>query len=159
VVRTQDQHPGPLTFPNEQFADVIERLDHVSMAVNNLAAMEDLVSLLSGRPFDRGFSSEGDFDWIQYDIPGDSRLELIATSSKDPEHFITRFISERGEGLHHLTFKVTSIESARMRADELGFRVVGYSIADPTWSELFLHPASTHGVLIQFAEFEDTKRT
>ena len=60
---------------------------------------------------------------------------------------------------HHLTLKVTSIESARMRADELGFRVVGDTIADPTWSELFLHPASTHGVLIQFAEFEDTKRT
>ena len=148
-----------MTFQTELFADVIERFDHVSMAVKDLSATEDLISLMSGRPYDRGFSEEGDFEWVQYDLPGNGRLELISTSSTDRSHFISRFIEERGEGLHHLTFKVTSIEHAYQSADSHGFDIVGYNIADPAWRELFIHPKSAHGVLIQFAEFEDPKGT
>jgi methylmalonyl-CoA/ethylmalonyl-CoA epimerase len=127
------------------------------MAVTDFSAMESLISLMSGEPFDGGFSSDGDFDWVQYQLPGKGRLELISTSSTDPSHFITRFIEERGEGVHHLTFKVTNIEHAYKRAKALGFDVVGYNTSDPAWRELFIHPNSAHGVLIQFAEFEDTK--
>lgn len=144
-----------MTDPGSRFDDLIERLDHVSMAVTDLSAMESLISLMNGKPFDRGFSAKGDFDWVQYDLPGNGRIELIATSSQDPDHFITRFIAERGEGMHHLTFKVTSIEDALSRAEELGFRVVGFNTDDPTWREMFVHPRSTHGVLLQFAEFDE----
>ncbi|MGI9585397.1 MAG: VOC family protein [Acidimicrobiia bacterium] len=139
----------------EGFEDVVERFDHISMAVNSLQDMGALMNLLNGRLHDRGVSTAGDFEWVQYDLPGSGRIEMIATSSKDPQHFITKFINTRGEGLHHITFKVSSIEAARLRAESLGFQVVGLNTTDPTWGELFIHPKSAHGVLIQFAEFQE----
>lgn len=145
-----------MTFQTDEFDGIVERFDHISMAVTDVSAMESLISLIGGRHHDRGVSGAGDFEWVQYDLPGSGRIELIATSSKDPQHFITRFINARGEGLHHVTFKVTSIEAARRRAEDLGFEVVGFNTNDPTWCELFIHPASAHGVLIQFAEFEES---
>ena len=40
--------------------------------------------------------------------------------------------------------------AARLRA--AGYRVVGENYENPAWRELFLHPKSAHGVLVQFAE-------
>jgi len=100
-------------------------------------------------------SHAGDFRWIQFDLPGQGRLEMISPIVEDGENFLNRYLDEHGEGLHHLTFKVTDIGKAVARAKELGFTVVGFNDSDPDWKEAFVHPASAHGVLIQLAEFED----
>ncbi len=144
----------PVDVTNE-LGDVVERFDHVSMAVADLDSVEPLVTLVGGDRVDGGYTEQGDFDWVQYTLPHQGKLEFISTSSSDPGHFINRFIAERGEGLHHLTFKVASIEDAYRRADELGFAIVGHDTTDPSWKELFVHPKSTNGVLIQLAEFDD----
>jgi methylmalonyl-CoA epimerase len=137
----------------DQFDSVIERFDHVSMAVENIEASAPLVSLLGGTYVDGGTNPWGDFRWAQYDLPGSGRLELIAPLDPDPDHFIRRFLTERGEGLHHLTFKVHDINDAVARATEMGFTVTGFDDRLDDWKEAFLHPKSSHGVLIQFAEF------
>ena len=139
--------------PVNEFESVIERFDHVSMAVNDIEAAAPLITLLGGTYFDGGINPWGDFRWAQYDLPGTGRLELIAPLNLDPDHFIRRFIAERGEGLHHLTFKVYDIEQAVARATEMGFTVTGFDDRLPDWKEAFIHPKSAHGVLIQFAEF------
>lgn len=143
-------HDEPSADP---LSEVIERFDHVSMAVRSFDATEPLLNLIGARHFDGGYETGSDFHWIQYDLPGAGRLELIRTDSPDPDHFINRFLTERGEGLHHLTFKVHDLERAREVAIRAGFKVVGFNNADPTWKELFIHPRSASGVLIQFAEF------
>ena len=139
----------------DQFGSVIERFDHVSMAVHDIDAAAPLISLLGGEYFDGGTNPREDFRWAQYDLPGSGRLELIAPLSPDPDHFIRRFLTERGEGLHHLTFKVYDINEAVERATEMGFTVTGFDDRLDDWKEAFLHPRSSHGVLIQLAEFPD----
>jgi len=134
---------------------VIERFDHVSVAVIDIEAAAPLIRLLGGTYFDGGTNPWGDFRWAQYDLPGTGRLELIAPLDPDPDHFIQRFLAERGEGLHHLTFKVYDIEQAVARATEMGFTVTGFDDRLPDWKEAFIHPKSAHGVLIQFAEFPE----
>ncbi len=137
------------------FDGVVERFDHVSMAVVDLEAATPLLELLGAEYFDGGLSPKEDFRWAQYSLPGSGTLELIAAVGTDPDHFINRFIRERGEGLHHLTFKVFDITSAVRRATELGFTVTGFDDSIEEWKEAFLHPRSTSGVLIQLAEFPD----
>jgi len=137
----------------EELEIVIERFDHVSMAVNDIEAAAPLITLLGGEFFEGGTNPWGDFRWAQYDLPGWGRLELIAPLADDPNHFIRRFLAERGEGLHHLTFKVYNINEAVERATELGFTVTGFDDRLDDWKEAFIHPRSSHGVLIQFAEF------
>ena len=44
---------------------------------------------------------------------------------------------------------------SRDAAIERGFHVVGYDISRADWKELFLHPGSANGVLVQLAEFPE----
>jgi methylmalonyl-CoA/ethylmalonyl-CoA epimerase len=147
---------GPDADLVQSIDDLIERLDHFSIAVESIEDTSSLVSLMGGEPYDSGLSHGGDFHWAQYVIPG-GKLELIAAAdTADETHFINVFTATRGEGLHHLTFKVTDINAAAERASELGFSVFGLDDTNDDWKEAFVHPKSAHGVLIQLAEFPDT---
>lgn len=134
---------------------MFDRFDHVSMVVRDFDNVATLLDFLGATSFDGGYENEGDFHWMQYDLPGWGRLEMIRTESSDPDHFINRFLQSRGEGLHHLTFKVARLQEAVEEAKARGFTVVGYDDSDPEWKEAFLHPSTAHGVLIQLAEFAD----
>jgi methylmalonyl-CoA/ethylmalonyl-CoA epimerase len=83
---------------------------------------------------------------------GQTKIELL--ESTDPEGPIGRFIEKKGEGIHHLAFKVNDLQSALNEAAEKNVRLIdanprkgaeGLNIA-------FLHPKSTHGVLTEFCE-------
>jgi methylmalonyl-CoA/ethylmalonyl-CoA epimerase len=140
---------------HEGLQDIIERFDHVSIAVRDIEIAQTLVDLLGGTHIGGGLSHAEDFRWIQFDLPGQGRLEMISPVIDDDSNFLNRYLDEHGEGLHHLTFKVTDIHKAVARAEELGFTVVGFNDDDENWKEAFVHPASAHGVLIQLAEFPD----
>ena len=135
--------------------DVIERFDHFSIAVRNIGTTAPLVALMGGSPYESGLNSGGDFHWAQFSLAG-GKLELIAAVDQhDERHFINAFLQARGEGLHHLTFKVTNLREAADRATALGFAVVGFDDTDEAWKEAFVHPKSASGVLIQLAEYTD----
>lgn len=83
---------------------------------------------------------------------GPTRVELIEPT--DPSSTVARFLEKRGEGLHHLAFKVDGIAGALERAAGQGIQLIdkapragarGCMVA-------FLHPASCHGVLVEFVE-------
>ena len=83
---------------------------------------------------------------------GQTKIELL--ESTDPEGPIGRFIEKKGEGIHHLAFKVNDLQGALNEAAEKNVRLIdaeprkgaeGLNIA-------FLHPKSTHGVLTEFCE-------
>jgi len=66
-----------------------------------------------------------------------------------------RFLATNGEGIHHLTLKVTDIEEAITRASALELDVVGIDLSNDGWKEAFVHPKSASGVLVQLAEWTD----
>lgn len=138
-----------------RLGDVIEGFDHVSIAVRDIGIAQTLVDLLGGSHVGGGLSHAGDFEWIQFDLPGQGRLEMISPVVVDEDNFLNRYLEEHGEGLHHLTFKVPDIGAAVARAEDLGFSVVGFDETNPDWKEAFVHPTSAHGVLIQLAEFQE----
>ncbi len=83
---------------------------------------------------------------------GQTKVELL--ESTDPEGPIGKFIEKKGEGVHHMAFAVKGIEDALAKMDEKGIRLIdknprkgaeGLDIA-------FLHPKSTHGVLMELCE-------
>ncbi len=137
------------------FADLVERLDHVSVAVRDIRAAAGVAELLGGRFRDGGSSFGRDFRWAQWDLPG-GKLEMIAPVDLDDEgNFLVRFLRERGEGLHHLTVKVSDLERAVELARAGGYEIVGVDVTNEGWKEAFVHPRSAAGVLIQLAEFTD----
>lgn len=81
---------------------------------------------------------------------GQTKIELL--ESTDPEGPIGKFLEKKGEGVHHLAFAFDDADQALKSAEEKGLILIdkvsrkgaeGMNIG-------FLHPKSTHGVLIEF---------
>ena len=132
--------------------DLIERFDHFALGVKSIEEALPLMDLLGARFMYGADHLRNDFRWVQFALKDGSRLELIAPLSR--ESFLQRFLDKRGEGLHHVTYKVADVEVAAGRAENLGYRISGLH-RHPSWSEVFLHPSQTHGVVIQLAAWTD----
>ncbi len=139
-----------MTFDQDLFVDLIERFDHVAIAV---PAIEDGLAMIGGLggQYFAGTDQLGSrFRWVQFVLADNSKLELIAPLQGDS--FVQRFLDERGPGLHHLTYKVKDAAEAARRAEHAGYRILGPNLS-PIWSEFFIHPANPLGTLVQLAEW------
>jgi methylmalonyl-CoA/ethylmalonyl-CoA epimerase len=83
-------------------------------------------------------------------LVGQTKIELL--ESTDPEGPIGKFLEKKGEGIHHIAFAVDNATEALAEAEAQGLTLIdkvsrkgaeGMNIG-------FLHPKSTHGVLIEF---------
>jgi len=123
--------------------------DHIAIGVSRTAdAAPFLAGELGGIP-DAGQPS-GVFTWGTYRFEGGGSLELIEPLGGDG--FVHRFLAERGPGIHHVTFKVPSLDEVCARAEEMGYGIVGRADSDPDWREAFLHPKQALGIVVQFAQ-------
>ena len=83
---------------------------------------------------------------------GDSVLELI--EPLDPQQgALARFLQNRGEGVYMIALEVDDLESAIKSFQSKDVRLID---ADPEsrsrGGPVFIHPKSTHGVLIELIE-------
>jgi hypothetical protein len=108
-----------------------------------------LVGTLGGAPTGEGGPS-GAYTWAQWRFNGGGRLEILEPLGEDG--FLHRFLAARGPGIHHVTFKVPSLDEACERAVARGYRIVGRDDSDPAWAEAFLHPKEALGIVVQLAE-------
>ena len=129
-----------------------ERFDHVAIGVHDAEAAARLFrDLLGGELVGGGDVPEEGFRFIQYRYPNRMKLELIEPVGKDG--FLQTFLERRGEGTHHLTFRVTGIESKIELLRQNGIDPV-HVILDGRWKEAFIHPRQAHGVLVQLLELD-----
>lgn len=82
---------------------------------------------------------------------GGSEIELLeplaATSG------IGKFLARRGGGLHHVCFATEDVNAELAAARAKGIRLIDEKPRPGLAGMIcFLHPASTHGVLIEYAE-------
>lgn len=125
-------------------------LDHIALGVPDVGTVtEFLVGDLGGRPFEAGPGIE--FQWWQWRFARGGTLEVLEPDGP-PGGFVHRFLAARGPGVHHVTFKVADLAVTAARVRSLGYEIVGYSEAIPSWKECFLHPKQAHGIVIQLAE-------
>ena len=95
-------------------------------------------------------SPSGEFRWGTYAYDGGGSLEVLEPLGASG--FLHRFLAERGPGIHHVTFKVPSLDDACTRAEAAGYDVIGRDTSDSEWREAFLHPKQALGIVVQFAE-------
>lgn len=123
--------------------------DHVALALPRLRdGLPFVVGELGGRYREGGLAS--DFRWRQYGFTGGGVLELLEPAGP-PGGFLHRFLAARGPGVHHVTFLREDLDAAIEEARSLGFETVGRRTDDPSWSEVFVHPRSAMGIVVQMA--------
>ena len=83
---------------------------------------------------------------------GQTKIELLEPT--DPESAVAKFISKRGEGIHHIAFAVSNINRKLKEAEEKGVRLIdNVSRKGAEGMDIgFLHPKSTFGVLTELCE-------
>ena len=126
------------------------KLDHIGIAVKSLAALKIYKAL--GLTVDHVEDVQTQGVKTAFIRVGDANLELLEPVSDDSP--VGRFIEKRGEGIHHICFRVTNLEWHLEKLKSEGYRLIhdapvpgahGCRVA-------FLHPSAGNGVLIELSE-------
>jgi methylmalonyl-CoA epimerase len=83
---------------------------------------------------------------------GQASLELLEPTA--PDSPIAKFVEKRGPGIHHITLRVDDIHEALARLKARGVRLIDEQPRPGAAGALiaFVHPASTHGVLVELKQ-------
>jgi len=83
---------------------------------------------------------------------GESKIELLQAT--DESSAIGKFITKRGQGIHHIAFDVENIEAEIERLESKGFHLIHKTPKEGADNKLiaFLHPKSTDGMLIELCQ-------
>jgi methylmalonyl-CoA epimerase len=123
------------------------RIDHVGIAVEDLAAAQALYEQQWGATF-VARDALPDTDCVLL-ATGDTLIELVA--SRGPETPVGKFLASRGPGMHHVAFEVADVAAELRRLAAEGAELIdeeprpgafGHTVA-------FVHPRSLGGVLAE----------
>lgn len=131
---------------------LMNKLEHIGIAVANLDASEALFTKLLGTPPYKREWVESENVMTSFFQIGDVKIELLAATNESST--IASFIQKRGEGLHHLAFDVDNLDQEINDKSEQGFHMIHQQPKDGADGKIiaFLHPKSTNGVLTEMCQ-------
>ena len=127
------------------------RVDHVAIAVNSISeALKNYEKILK---IDKIDIEEGPTERVKVAILKlqDTRIELMEPTADDSP--IKKFLTDRGEGIHHVAITADDIDNDVERAIANGTRMIG-NIRTGSYGRkiTFIHPKSMNGVLTEFCQ-------
>lgn len=132
-------------------------IEHIGIAVKSLAAAIPVYERILGTPCYRVEEVPDQKVKTAFFRVGETKVELLESTAADGP--IGKFIEKRGEGIHHVALAVPGLPEVLKALHTDGLTLIdreprggaeGLSIA-------FLHPRSTHGVLVELCEQPRTK--
>ena len=128
-------------------------LDHIAIAVKSIPAAKtfyqdlglvfsDVIEEVKEQKVLTAFAS----------VDHNAHIELLEPTSEDST--IHKFIATKGEGLHHLCFKVPDVRAKTQELTDKGYKFIYPEPRIGAGGCLvnFLHPKSTGGVLIEISQ-------
>lgn len=132
-------------------------LDHIAIAVKSISTSKKIYE-------DLGLSFGDQVEEVKEQkvltafaqIDQNAHVELLEPTSE--ESTIHKFIETKGEGIHHLCFKVTDVKK---KVSELSLQGYKFIYPEPRIGAggclvNFIHPKSTGGVLIEISQRPST---
>lgn len=129
-------------------------IHHVAIAVADLdEAIDEFARLYNVTPLSREVIEEQGVEEAMIAVGG-SHVQLLEPLS--PETPVGRFLSSKGQGMHHIAFAVPDIDVALEHLRDQGARLIdekprvgggGHKIA-------FVHPKALAGTLIELVEVD-----
>jgi methylmalonyl-CoA/ethylmalonyl-CoA epimerase len=128
-------------------------LDHIAIAVKNIPAAKKIYEDM-GLVFDPKIEEVKDQKVFTAfaQIDKNAHIELLEPTSE--ESTIHKFIESKGEGIHHLCFKVPDVKAKTAELTSKGYRFIYPEPRIGAGGCLvnFIHPKSTGGVLIEISQ-------
>jgi methylmalonyl-CoA/ethylmalonyl-CoA epimerase len=130
----------------------IKRIEHVAIAVKNIAAMREIFEKKLGIAMEYEEHLPQHATSLAMFPVGETYLELLQSDS--PGTGTSKWIAERGEGLFHICLEVEDIDAAmaELRAKGMSFQTEQPMIGHGNCRIVFLDPKCTGDLVIELAE-------
>jgi methylmalonyl-CoA/ethylmalonyl-CoA epimerase len=131
---------------------IMERLEHIGIAVKNLEESNKLFAKLLGRVHYKIEVVESEGVRTSFFEIGGVKIELLEATR--PDSAIAKFIDKKGEGLHHLAFAVNDIRTSMQEKATQDFSLLTPEPKDGADNKqiVFLHPKTTNSVLVELCQ-------
>ena len=127
-------------------------IEHIAIAVNDIKESSKVFGNLLG--IKNTSTEEVEDQKVITDIydTGSGKVELLKAIADDSP--ISKFLSKRGEGVHHVAFLVDDLQLALDELSGLGVELIDSCPRVGAEGMLigFLHPKSTSGVLVELCQ-------
>jgi methylmalonyl-CoA/ethylmalonyl-CoA epimerase len=133
-------------------ASILQDIDHVGIAVTDLdAAVREYRAALGTEPFHREVVQDQGVEEVLFRA-GTSYIQLVAPLG--PETPVGKFLEKRGEGLHHIGYRVADVAAVLDRLRENGVPLVDQSPRPGSRGTIiaFVHPRGFRGVLVELVQ-------
>ncbi|HIP95978.1 MAG TPA: methylmalonyl-CoA epimerase [Anaerolineae bacterium] len=129
---------------------MIKKLDHIGIVVHDIEDARQAYETL-GLTVTHVQEVPNQQVKVAFLPVGDTEVELVQPTTTDSG--VVRFLEKRGEGVHHICFEVEDIEATLADLRAKGMRLIDRRPRQGAFGRVaFLHPKSTHGVLIELVE-------
>ena len=130
----------------------MNKIEHIGIAVKDLETSIKIYETLlnsSCYKLEEVLSEGVKTAFIQV---GETKIELLQATNEDSP--IAKFIEKKGQGIHHIAFDVTDIESEIKRLQKEGFELIHTIPKQGADNKIiaFLHPKSTDSVLVELCQ-------
>ncbi len=135
------------------------KIDHIGIAVKNLEEAIKTYEKLLNKPCYKREVVEGQNVETAFFKTGESKVELLGATS--PDSVIEKFISKKGQGIHHIALEVEDLEKEMKRLQNEGFTLLNETPQKGADNKriVFLHPKDNHGVLVELCEPLDVMKS
>lgn len=126
-------------------------IDHLGIAVSSLEGALHFYRDQLGLTVTHRETVAGERVNVAMLATGESRIELLEPTETDS--VIGKFLEKHGPGLHHVSLRVPNLEATVERLRAAGSRILNEPrLGAGGHRYVFVHPASTGGVLLELVE-------
>ena len=132
--------------------DLLRDIDHVGIAVKDLEqAVRQYRRLFGVEPARREHVEDQGVEEVLFEV-GTSYIQLLAATGPDTP--VGRFLARRGEGIHHVGYRVDDLSDVLERLRQEGATLIDEAPRPGSRGTVvaFVHPKSVGGVLVELVQ-------
>ncbi|BAU53928.1 methylmalonyl-CoA epimerase [Mucilaginibacter gotjawali] len=130
----------------------MNKIEHIGIAVNDLTASGSLYEKLLNTTIYKTEDVPSEYVKTAFLHSGPNKIELLEASDENSP--IAKFLTKKGEGIHHIAFEVDDIKAEMARLKSEGFVLLNEEPKRGADNKLvcFVHPKSAGGVLVELCQ-------
>ena len=127
------------------------KLDHIGIVVEDIEAALAVYEAALGLPLENIVEVPEQQVRVAFLALGESNIELVQPTADDTG--TARFLTRRGEGIHHICIEVEDIRATLARLKAHGVQLIDEEPRPGVHGKVaFIHPRGAHGVLVELLE-------
>ncbi len=130
----------------------LKKINHIGIAVHNLEKAMPFYRHMLCMSF-KGIEEVAGYQVrVAFFQIGASKIELLEPMSE--ASFLTSFLAEKGQGIHHIAYEVEDIEATIRKLEAEGTRMIDGTPRHGAHGAMvaFIHPESSLGILTELCQ-------